>query len=485
MVGLVSVFTGLIFTLIVTRQLTQEEFGTWGLIAGLTGYVLIIRPIVNYWTTREIARGEESGQTAFLSSGLFSTIGIVIYILIIYIFTAESSINREILLFAAIIIPVEFVKSALSSISNGYKPQITEYGILASELSKIPIALFLVYFLDMGLAGAILTTSLASLASITILLIRAREKIKGKFNKKYLKKWLKLFWLPLYPNIAQIFSNTDVVIFTIITGFVGGLAYWVAAMTISNVVNHSIKISKAVYPKLLGGGKKEYFQENLTKVFYFSFPLVAMAMTFTRPALYALNPLYEIAAPVILLLAPATFFKTLGTVFRQSLKGIEKVDLNENATFKDYLKSKLFYLPTLENIQKAVYIVVLLIVMTILVSNTSDIDLIMYWGLVSLLAQIPLTIYLYVLVRKDFSPKINVRSIFKYFSASILAFGFTFVLMEKYLVYKVSIFEFLPDLILFVGLAIGGYLTLTYIIDSKTRILFKSVIKEIKNKQMR
>ena len=41
-VGLASVFTGIIFVLIVTRQLTPEEFGTWNLIGGLIIYVIII-----------------------------------------------------------------------------------------------------------------------------------------------------------------------------------------------------------------------------------------------------------------------------------------------------------------------------------------------------------------------------------------------------------------------------------------------------------
>ena len=41
-VGLASVFTGIIFTIIVTRQLTPEEFGTWNLIGGLIVYAVII-----------------------------------------------------------------------------------------------------------------------------------------------------------------------------------------------------------------------------------------------------------------------------------------------------------------------------------------------------------------------------------------------------------------------------------------------------------
>ena len=78
-VGLASVFTGLIFTLIITRQLSQEEFGAWSLIGTLIAYVLVIHPIVSYWSTREIARGIESGKTAFISCGGFSISALLIF----------------------------------------------------------------------------------------------------------------------------------------------------------------------------------------------------------------------------------------------------------------------------------------------------------------------------------------------------------------------------------------------------------------------
>ena len=70
-VGLVSVITGIVFTLIVTRQLTADEFGTWALIGGLLSYVIITETTISYWTTREIARGNESGRTALFASGVF------------------------------------------------------------------------------------------------------------------------------------------------------------------------------------------------------------------------------------------------------------------------------------------------------------------------------------------------------------------------------------------------------------------------------
>ena len=56
-VAIGGVFAGLAFTVIVTRQLTPEEFGVWAVIGSMTSYSIAAEPIISYWTTRQIARG--------------------------------------------------------------------------------------------------------------------------------------------------------------------------------------------------------------------------------------------------------------------------------------------------------------------------------------------------------------------------------------------------------------------------------------------
>jgi len=358
-VGLASVFTGLIFTLIITRQLSQEDFGAWSLIGSLIAYVLVIHPIVSYWSTREIARGTESGKTAFLSSGAMSIVSILIFFGIAHFFGIQTGVDYNILLLAGILIPVEFLRAALVGISRGYKPQTEEFGVLIFELTKIPLALLIIYYFDLGLVGLIITVFIARLVSVVILLIRTREKLKGKFNKKLIKKWFKLFWLPIYPYLSAILTTSDIAIFSIMTGSVFGLAYWSAATTISRIVNHSAKIGKGVYPKLLQGGKKEHLQDNLNRIFYFAFPLAAMSYVFSRPALFALNPIYEQAVTVVIFLVPLIFLRTFSEQFSQVIQGIERVDIKIDATFQDYLRSKLFFMPTIRIIQRGLYLITL------------------------------------------------------------------------------------------------------------------------------
>lgn len=484
-VGLGTLFTGLIFTLIITRQLSQEEFGTWSLIGTLITYVTIIDPIIAYWNTREIARGQDTGKTAIVSSSFMIPLAVFVYLGIAYFFGQQIELDYTILMLAAILIPVNFLRGLLVGIAHGFKPHIEAYGLLIFELSKIVIALILIYFLDLGLFGLILTVFLATLANVIILLIKTKEKLYGKFQIKFLKKWLRLFWLPSYPQISAILTTSDVAIFSLITGSVGSLAYWTAAMTISRIVHHSSDITKALYPKLLGGGKKEYFQDNLRIVFYFAFPLAAMSFTFMRPSLFALNPIYEVATPVLVFLIPAMFLRTLSEIFSQALRGIERVDVNEKASFKDYLKSKLFFLPTLRNIQRGGYLVCLgLIILLFLPYSQNDIDLVIIWAVIALATHIPYNIYFHLLIKREFRPKIDYFSMLKYVLSSVIVFGLVFFLMNNYLEYKNSIFEFLPQLLIYVIIGIAGYLGLTYAIDKHTRKLFKLVISEIKGNQV-
>ena len=85
--------------IIVTRTLDTVEFGTWGLIMGLSSYAIMIHPIISYWALRETARGIESAKTAVCSSSILSLGGISIYLILAYIIGSISDANLNVLVF--------------------------------------------------------------------------------------------------------------------------------------------------------------------------------------------------------------------------------------------------------------------------------------------------------------------------------------------------------------------------------------------------
>jgi len=481
--GIVSVFTGVIFTLIITRSITPEEYGTWGLIIGLITYVMLIGPIVSYWSTRDTARNIQSGKTAILSSLLLSVGAISIYIIISYLMGNYTNVGQNVLLFAAILIPVILVNGILTAINLGWKPHAISYGTLAYGISSIPFALFLIYYLDFGVTGIIISVFLANIISIIILFFYAKEKIANQFNKIILKKWLKLSWIPIYPGIAILVAGFDISIFTIITGSVIGLAFWTAAMVLPATISHTGLISRAVYAKLLEEKTKEFMSENLTLVFYFGIILISLVVTFARPGLYALNPIYEIAFPVAIIMSFEVFLSVFTNIFLLSLAGVERVDKFENSTFKDYIKSKLFFPQTIRLIQTSVYILILAVGLLILVGfGSSDQELLLFWASIALVTQIPLVCILYYFVRKSITIKIEISRIAKFSLTAIGAFGLTYVLTTQFLVYSPDIISFIPNVLMFGSLGVGLYIIITYLIDNKIRNLVQAIIKEIKTR---
>jgi len=414
--GFGSVATGIIFTLIVTRTLSPEEFGTWGLIGGLVSYVLIIHPMVLYWVTREVARGEESGKTALHTTSIFTAVAILAYIIIAFYVGNQTDADTEVLIYGVILIPALFFNRVLTSINMGYKPQAIGYSLIVFEILKIPGAIALVYFLEMGVLGAIIASLFAYFGGILVLAIYAREKIKEKIQKKFLKKWLKLFWLPGYDSLIPFLTNLDVLIYTLITGSVVGIAFWSVANAISNVVSHGGRMSVGIYPKILEGGREkgEYISENLNWLFFFSIPLIALSMTFARPGLFILNPEYELAYPIVIFLSVRIFLQSVLRLFASGLYGVDQVDMNESSTWKDYVKSTLFTVSTIRIIQNVIYIVPLAIILYLLATDTAELDLVIYWSVIMLLVQIPFTIGFYFWAKKYFRLKIDVFSILKY-----------------------------------------------------------------------
>jgi hypothetical protein len=482
-VGIVSVITGLIFTLIVTRQLTQAEFGTWGLIGTLISYVIFIEPVISYWTVREISRKELSGKTSIFTTSFVSVGAILVYIVISFFVGEQVGVSFEILLFSSLLIPMMFLNKTLNAINNASKPHATSYGLLAFETIKIPVGLVFVYFLQMGLEGAIIASLGAYIASNIVLAIYAKDHLKAKFNKEFPKKWLKLFWVPLYPGISAIILNLDVAIFSILTNSVLGIALFAAASTVTGLIAHSYLISKAIYPKLLGGGDRGFVQENMVRFLYFSIPLTAMAIVYARPALFALNPIYDIAAIIVPFMALKVFMVMFSGVLTAPILGVDKVDTNKKAVFKDYLKSSLFRLPTYRMIHNILYIGILVIGIIIAKQyTTSEVDLVLYWIIIAVVTHFPLTIIYYIMNKRRFTINLAHPSIIKYLLTSLGIFGFSYVLIDNFLIYHESIFDFLPELILYILVSVSLYLGITYFIDNKTKNLFVSIYNELLKK---
>lgn len=476
--GIISVLTGLFFTVIITRSLSPIEFGSWGVIGTLVSYTLIMGSIVSYWSTREISRGEDSGGTGLLFNSLFSIFAILVYFIIQFIFVEQ--IDPLLLIFGVILVPIEFIKLELTALMYGYKPQNIEFSLIIFEIIKIILALILVYYFEFGVIGAIIATAVGSLISNIFLMIILKPIISIKFKKQYVKKWIQLSWIVIFPKFSGFLTNLDVAIFTLMTGSPLGIAYWTASKSVSGLISHSSKINKAIYPKLLGNGKEEIFNSNFRHVLYFGIPSFAFVLVFGKSGLFILNPEYVIAFDILFFMAPLFFMTLISNIFSQFLYGTEKVDIDEKSRFKDYLKSNLIKIPFVNFVRKSIYLIALISIIFLLKDSSELIDLINYWIILGILTEIPFILYLTLKIYLNYNFKVELKPIFKYVIITIITSVIVFTLLENFLTYQESIFEFILNLIPFFIIYLSLYLLFTYLIDNNTKKLLHSVIKELK-----
>jgi len=477
-VGMVGIFLGLVFTLIVTRKLSPEEFGIWSLVFSVVHYFLITEVIISYWGTREIARGKEIGKTSILSSIGITLVSIPIFILYLFRISESNEIDHYIILLSVLLLPVSFFSQTLNGINLGHKPHVTSFGLLAFGIIKIPLVLITVIFFDLGVIGVILSFFVAICGKIMIQLYFAMPKLKNQFQFKIMLRWFKLSWVPIFAHIQNYIQLLDVVLYSIITTSVLGIAYYHASFAIAVIVAHSSSISQALYPKILGG-KIEGIEKNLTLVFFFAIPLLGIAIIFSKPALFALNPIYVSGWLIVIFLALKQFLYVTRIVPIQVISGIENVDVSESVSPSKYIKSSLFKIPLILIMFNLIYLITLVVMLSIFRTQVDEWQLVLWWSIIGFLVEIPLTIVIWKFSLKKIKISIPWKKITKFTLSTIIFMMFYYLTSDLILDYDPSIYKFLPLLIIEFVICMGIYLSITYVIDSDTRTLFKSLKSEI------
>jgi len=482
-VGLSGIITGLIFTIIVTRELTPDELGLWTLIGSLVSYVVIIEPIISFWTTRQIARGEQVAKTSLVTSSLLSVVAIVVYGGVAVYISSSLDVDFFPVILAAFLVPLMFLTNTLNSIALSHKPQAISYGMIVFEILKLPLGFLLVYSAQFGLVGAIISTIIASLAKTIFLIVLIRNTLVEFIKINVIKYWFRLSWLPVYTNAQGFVYSLDVLIFSLLTNSLVGLAFWGVGSAVANIVAHSGKISQALYPKILATGKKEMVEENLKRLLFFAIPIFAASIVFAKPALHILNPLYIEGIFIVYFLSIRAFMYIIRNVAHGILASYENVDIDKEVSIKKVVKSKLFFLPTLDYLLTGSYVGILaLFLIFTQTTEMEDVDLVTYWSLILVIVTTPFMIYGVLLLRKNHQINLPYDAILKFSAIALLSSIITYFIIENYLIYYESIFDFLPHLIPFIILAGAIYFVVSYAFDKSTREFFKLIFTEIKSK---
>jgi len=152
------------------------------------------------------------------------------------------------------------------------------------------------------------------------------------------------------------------------------------------------------------------------------------------------------------------------------------VELNPEYRFKDFTKSRLFLLPTVNLAYGISYLATLGVVTYLALSLRFEAGVVaFYWALTQLLVMLPFFIYKGLLARSIIRFNIPWRAVALYLAASLLMVAML-QLLKFEITYTPSIYIFIFDAIRLVGAGVGVYFLILYILDPYFRGIVRSTL---------
>jgi len=470
---MLSVATGMIFILLLTRNITKEQYGIWSNISDLMAYFMLLNAAFPFWTTRFVARGKEgAAKTGFIANLIIALIAAAFYIPLVPVITSTLNIGESyiILYFIASAPIIEgYLISVLEACLQAKKPQAVGYGLLVGELCKIILAYVLIVKFQQLLLGAMMSILTAFSIQIMYYIKLVSGDLKQKIRWDYVKEWLK-------GSVSNIYSAAGnqiaafIFMLLIIYGGKAARGDYAAAATIANIITYSSFLSFALYPKLLAENSLEDVTTSLKMVLMFAIPMTAGAMAMPDSFLTILDEPYREAAPVLFLLAIDAFIATISGFFTSVLFGVEKLDEKAKIPLKQLAKSNIFKVFTLPYIHSAITLPTTFYVLTNFALN-QPVQAALYVTIINMTARFAMFLVVYAIVRKTVTTVIPWRSIAKFVFASAVMASMLFLIPHP------------EKLTPTIGVAIFGglvYLALLTAIDKEARLLIASIWLEIK-----
>lgn len=420
---MLSIITGLVFTLLLTRNMTKQEYGIWANIFDLIGYFLLLSGVFPFWTMRFVARQKQgAAKTGFLANLFVSLIFMVLYVSIApfltHLFNIGPAYSVMYLIAGAQIVNMYLI-AALESILRAKKPQAIGYGLLIEEVCKIILAYVLIVLLHQLFLGALLSLILAATAQVLFYLKLTASEYQPRIQWAYVREWLKGSTVNLYNAVGN-----ELAALTIILLFVyGGQAArgdFQAASTYAAVIGYPLFLAYALYPRLLTKNILEEVTFTLKTVLMFAIPLVTIILSVPQSLLTILNVHYGEATPILLLLTIDTFVVLISQFYSSVIFGAERLDEEATIPFRQLMKSKIFKVFSLPYIQAAIAIPTCLYLLPLYASGNSVLAAVIVVG-VNLVAHATTLLIQYAMTRTSVPIIFPWTSTGKYVFASIVA----------------------------------------------------------------
>jgi O-antigen/teichoic acid export membrane protein len=468
-----SIATGLVFTLLLTRNMNTAEFGIWTNIFDYTSYFALFSGILPFWATRFMARNKEGTvRTSTIVQVSIALVSTALYFPAIVMISGAIHTQAYLLVYfvAGLYVFNFYVISIFESLLRSMRPQVIGYGLLIEEAVKVSVAVALIMGLGQLFLGAILGLVVSGLVQTLYYLKLLWSELKQKANWGYLKEWFKGSAVIAYSTIGgQLVAFVFVLLF--VFGGSNTRAYYQAAFTFTNIIGYSASLAFALYPKLLSKTcPEEQVGTSFRTVLMLAIPLSTIAMVMSTSFLTILDVEYAVAWPVSIVLTIDALIVLISQFYNLYLMGEEVFDEQGKISLRQLVKSKIFKVFTVTYIQAAVALPLAYYVLTtfpVAGSVQAVVDVVA----INIGVHLSTFIGLYWFMRGCVRLPLALKSIGKYVSSSILM-GLVLWLLPVPTTLTLTVAKAV------LGLAI--YVALLLSIDKQARELLNVIIDEIR-----
>jgi O-antigen/teichoic acid export membrane protein len=470
---LLTVATGIAFTLMIARSVTQSEYGVYGTLNIIIPYFTILSTAIPFWVMRFVARDKEgAAKTGIVANTVIAAIAMLVYAAFFPLMITTFRLEGYIMLCGVAVAQIiEFYLIAvLEACLQAQRPHFVGYGLLVGEICKVTLAYIFIIELELSLLGAILSIIIALAIRIAFYFKTIWKELQAKIAFSYTKEWIKGSAFNIYNIIGD---RIAAILFLMIPTYGGEIAtsYYQAAVSIANIVTYSSFIAYALYPKLLAENTIEDATISLKMVLMFAIPMTIGALAIPQSYLIILKDVYTVATPILVILTLDALILTISSIFSTVLFGIEKVDEKAKIAFKQVAKSRLFIVFSLPYVHSLITLPTAFYILTNFTKN-QPLLVATYVTAINTATHLVMFIVVYTIVRKNVKVEIPWRSIAKYIFASIFMAIILIAVHPTRLILTLSV------------TAVGGivYLALLMLIDRETRTLATAVLQEIRKR---
>lgn len=464
---IISIGTGLLFTLMITRSVSPEEYGIYGNLGDVLSYFTLTSTIIPFWVTRFVARSwPGSFKTGFAINTLMGLTSAALYLLLLPGIMRALGVGPDhmpIYLVAAISIFNGHTLAVLEATLYPKRPEKIGFGLLIFEVSKVVSGFVLIVNLKMGLMGALMATIIASLSQFLFYLRYLVRGFMEAISWAYAREWFKASILNVYSLVGgRLLAFANILLF--VYGGEISRAYYGAASAIASIVAYSSSLSFALYPKLLSGAEPADIRLSLKMVLMFAIPMSIGAIILSRDLLLILNPLYGAAALILIVLSINALFASISSPLESIIMGIERFDAEAKISYKRAFRSKLFLMLSLQYVQAAMVVPLIYVVLSSLPLDALSSAL--YFAVISTIGGTALTTAKYLIAKSC----INFSMPWSYAGKCLLA---SLAMASGLLILQAP-----PKLIVVLAKALAGaiiYFALLLFIDRESREIGKLV----------